>query len=259
VLAIGYGSAQLVAMSLFGIDAWERRGDGFAVYFRLFARLSPLRWRDCALWVRRPLEDAARFSPEPGTVALICAAIGVTTFDGLSAGPVWADAVPTIQGWFTGMGLSIGDALELASTVGLLVCVALIAGGFRLASGATATYAHSLIPIALAYVVAHYATLLIFQGQALIPLASDPLGQGWNWLGTATVSVDYGLLGASAIWFIQVAAIVVGHVGGLALAHDRALALHDDPDEAARSQRAMLAIMIGLTSLALWLISASNQ
>ncbi len=259
LLGIAYAMAQLVAMSVFGIDEWERRGDGFAVYFGLFARLAPLDWRDHAVWLRRPLEGAARLSEEPGTVALVCAAIGVTTFDGLSAGPAWADAVPTIQGWFVGLGFSIEGALELASTIGLLACVAVIAAGYRLAAGHAVTYAHTLIPIALAYVVAHYATLLIFQGQALIPLASDPLGRGDDWFGTATVSVNYGLVGASAIWLVQVAAIVTGHVGGLALAHDRALALHADPDEAARSQRAMLAIMIGLTSLALWLISASNQ
>ena len=57
----------------------------------------------------------------------------------------------------------------------------------RRAVGREAAWAfvHSLVPIAMVYVVAHYLTFLVFEGQAISYLASDPLGQGWDLFGTA--------------------------------------------------------------------------
>ena len=118
-------------------------------------------------------------------------------------------------------------------------------------------FAHSLIPIALAYVVAHYFSLLAYQGQALAYLVSDPLGHGSDLFGTATATIDYNVISANGVWYVQVGALVTGHVAGLVLAHDRALALFRDAGEATRSQYWMLAVMVGFTSLGLWLLSAS--
>ena len=70
--------------------------------------------------------------------------------------------------------------------------------------------------------------------------------------------MDYGVIGANATWYWQVAFVVAGHVTALVLAHDRALALYDDAKQAVRSQYWMLAVMVGFTSLALWLLSQSN-
>ena len=87
-------------------------------------------------------------------------------------------------------------------------------------------FAHTLIPIALAYLVAHYFSLVVFQEQAQFTyLLSDPLGDGSDLFGTAAAAIDYGLIGANAIWYVQVGALVVGHVIALTLAHDRAIAL----------------------------------
>ena len=88
------------------------------------------------------------------------------------------------------------------------------------------SFVHSLVPIALVYVGAHYLTFLLFQGQAIGYLASDPAGLGWNLFGTADAGIDYGLIGATVTWYAQVAFVVAGHVGALTLAHDRALALY---------------------------------
>ena len=130
-------------------------------------------------------------------------------------------------------------------------------GGYNLRSLANA-FVHSLVPIALVYVAAHYFTFLLFQGQAMWYLISDPLGKGWNLFGTRDASIDYGLIGATATWYIQVALVVLGHASGLALAHDRALVLYEDSRAATKSQLWMLAVMIGFTSLALWLLSQAN-
>jgi hypothetical protein len=119
-----------------------------------------------------------------------------------------------------------------------------------------AKFAHTLIPIAFAYALAHYFSLLAYQGQALGYLISDPLGHGSNLFGTADAGIDYNVVNATAIWYVQVGSLVVGHICGLMLAHDRALAIYSNPREAVRSQYWMLIVMIGFTSLGLWLLSA---
>jgi hypothetical protein len=108
-------------------------------------------------------------------------------------------------------------------------------------------------------VVAHYFSLLIYQGQAVAYLASDPLGDGSNLFGTATSTIDYNLVGANGVWYVQVFALVCGHAAGLVLAHDRALVLYTRARDATRSQYWMLAVMVAFTSLGLWLLSAAAQ
>ena len=119
-------------------------------------------------------------------------------------------------------------------------------------------FVHSLIPIALVYVAAHYFTFLIFEGQAITYLASDPLGQGWDLFGTASRAVDYSILSQENAWYLEVGFVVIGHVAALALAHDRALALYPDTRLAVRSQYWMLGIMVGFTTLALWLLAQAG-
>jgi hypothetical protein len=118
------------------------------------------------------------------------------------------------------------------------------------------TFAHTLVPIGFAYVLAHYFSLLIWQGQAIGYLASDPLGNGANYFGTSAYTIDYTIISYAAIWYVQVVALVSGHVGGLALAHDRALAIYPNQEQAIRSQYWMLAVMVAFTSFGLWLLSA---
>ena len=112
------------------------------------------------------------------------------------------------------------------------------------------------MPIGFAYVLAHYFSLLIWQGQAIGYLASDPLGNGANLFGTSSYQIDYGIISFAAIWYVQVAALVAGHVGGLTLAHDRALSIYRSAQEAVRSQYWMLTVMVAFTSFGLWLLSA---
>jgi hypothetical protein len=261
-------------MSLYGVRQWERNGDAFAVYFGLFARLSPLRWERGVLHVRRPLSGITSLDPVPGTVALLCTMIGTTTFDGFSNGPVWSDLAPELTDVVTGLGFDQATALQIAFTIGLLAVVAAIALLYRLGVAGMRTVApdrdtgdlarrfvHTLTPIALAYAIAHYFSLLAFQGQALGYLASNPLGRtlapgDTGWLGTAAWGIDYTWVGSRAIWYVQVGALVAGHVAGLVLAHDRALVVFERAREATRSQYWMLVVMVGFTSLGLWLLSA---
>ena len=274
VLALVYAAAQFVGMSLYGIETWNRYGDGFGVYFGLFARISPLHWTRDGLYVRRPLSGLTGIAVVPGTVALLCVIIGTTSFDGFSGGPAWGEISPQLVEMWRSVGFGQSLALELAFTVGLVGAVLVVAGLYRFGvlgmqtvdpgdttptSAVAARFAHSLVPIGLAYVIAHYFSLLTYEGQRVAYLVSDPLGTGANIFGTSTATVDYTWISATSIWYVQVAALVIGHVAGLVLAHDRALISYGDGRTATRSQYWMLVVMIAFTSLGLWLLSAANS
>jgi hypothetical protein len=121
-------------------------------------------------------------------------------------------------------------------------------------------FGHVLIPIAFAYLVAHYFSLFVFQIQAQFTyLLSDPLGTGTTDLfGTAGTGINYGVITPEVTWYVQVGALVVGHVVALALAHDRAITYWGDYRSAARSQYWMLAVMVAFTCFGLFLLSITN-
>ena len=272
VLALVYAFVQVVGMSLFGEHAWSERADAFGVYFNLCSRISVWETRGRELCVRPLLGGLPRLDPLPGTVAVLVVLIGSTTFDGASNGVLWVDVAPWLQDRFADLGASLTLANELASSVGLLLAIAAVGAFYELGIRGmrtvdprrdvrelARTFAHTLAPIAFAYALAHYFSLLVFGGQALIYLSSDPLGTGANLLGTANTQVNYTLISSTGIWYVQVGALVAGHVAGLVLAHDRALAVFaDDRRAAVRSQYWMLTVMVGFTCLGLWLLSAVN-
>jgi hypothetical protein len=271
-LALGYAVVQWIGMALYGIETWTSRGEAFAVYFNLFSRLSPLHWWRDRLELRPPLAGVTNLERLPGTIPLLAAMIGSTSFDGLEQGSLWINSIePELQAFFSNLGPGLTAATELSGTVGLLAMVAIIGGFYRLGiSGMhsidpstptdvlAARFVHTLVPIALAYVVAHYFSLLVYQSQAIWYLASDPLGNGSDIFGTAGGQIDFGVLTPNSIWYVQVGALLLGHISGLALAHDRALVLYKDARHAIRSQYWMLVVMVGFTSLGLWLLSAAS-
>jgi hypothetical protein len=265
--ALGYTVYTLVMQGVFGTEAWTRNGETFAVYFNLFARLSVWETRDRVVGVRSPLGGLARLDASPGTVFFVVAMIGTVTFDGFSQGQIWKDVSVDLARVLDGI-VGSGAAPKVVHTIGLLLGVALVGAFYRLGiAGARSVggavdapelrraFIHTLVPIAMVYVAAHYLTFLLFEGQATFYLASDPLGRGWDLFGTASRAIDYTYLSQNATWYVQVAFVVVGHVAALTLAHDRALALYREPKLALRSQYWMLAVMVGFTSLALWLLA----
>ena len=112
-----------------------------------------------------------------------------------------------------------------------------------------------LVPIAGAYLVAHYFSLFLIQGQFIITLASDPFGRGWDLFGTVDFAPNLAIVSPETVWYVQVASLVVGHVAGLAIAHDRAVTIFEDRRAALRSQYPMLALMVLYTVGGLWLLS----
>jgi hypothetical protein len=271
VAVLVYTAVTLLAIACFGTEAWISRGEAFSVYFNLFSRMSPVEVRDGRLGLRRPLGALTRLDIAPGTVALLIVMIGTVAFDGASEGQPWTDIAPDIQDFFTSIGFGLGTALELTFTVGMLIGLAMVAAVYLLGTAGVRTldrrplteiagqYVHTLVPIAAVYVIAHYFSLLVYNGQAGAYLASDPLGEGWDLFGTAARTIDYGVIGATGIWYAQVGVLVLGHVCGLVLAHDRALALYRRARVATTSQYWMLAVMVAFTTGGLFLLSQANR
>jgi hypothetical protein len=267
----GYSALTWLAMAVYGVERWADRGETFSVYFNLLSRISPFETRDRVVGVRPPLGGLPRLDVQAGTVAFVLVMIGTVTFDGLSQGQVWRDLATPLEDELISLGTSLSDAQKITATLGLLACVAAVAtfyslgivgarsvGGRLSVERLRVAFVHSLVPIALVYVAAHYLTFLIFEGQAITYLASDPLGQGWDLFGTATSAVDYGVLSQENAWYLEVGFVVAGHVAALTLAHDRALVLYPQTRLAVRSQYWMLGIMVGFTTLALWLLAQAG-
>jgi hypothetical protein len=262
-----YTYVALFGMAAFGRNTWERTGEGFAVLFGLLARLAPLHVVDGAIRLRWPLTGLGGAERVPGTVAFVSVMLGSVLFDGYSRTTTWQDLMADIEAPYLVDQPGVGELLvTLASVGGLLGCVLLVALAYEAAcAGARSSvnaprslvpdFLRSLLPIAFVYVVAHYVTLFLVQGQFAIPLLSDPLGRGWDLLGTAGVVPDLSVLSPNTTWYVQVGALVAGHVAGLAVAHDRAVAIFADRRDALRSQYAMLALMVLYTVGGLWVLS----
>ena len=246
-----------VGMAAFGRDVWLRAGEAFTVYFGLISRLSVLTLHERRLALRAPLHNVARDREHPGTVAFVAVMLGSVAFDGFSRTSFWQDRLFRID---TDVG---AIAFNL---FGLIVAVAFVAAAYVAAvevarrigrehARLEQAFIGSLVPIAIAYVIAHYTTLLLVQGQLAIPLASDPFGYGWDLFGTLDYRVNVQPLSADQIWYLQAGALVFGHVLGLVIAHDKALALFGSSKVALRTQYAMLGLMVLYTVGGLWLLS----
>jgi len=257
VFLVLYGVVQLVAALWFG-ERWFARGDGFEVYSTLLGRLSPFgRREDGRLVLRSPLDGLDGLRAERGLVAVVLVLVGSTGFDGLSR----------TQFWQSGPG---EDAYLSAvpGTVGLLAVIALAALLFvgATAAGAAvtgargrlqpATYVHSLVPIAAGYAIAHYFSLLLLDGQATWILASNPFAvAGVDLFGTYGRAIDYTTVSPRTIANVQVGAIVLGHVVGVVLAHDRAV--RESPRRPTLGQVPLVAVMVAFTVGGLALLLSS--
>jgi hypothetical protein len=205
---------------------------------------------------------------------MILITIAGTTFDGAQEG-LLNDAIREVFDFLydDGSGLDPVFALRLTNSLFLALTLGVVAGifwagvaGMGTAGSASSSlrelgrkFAHSFIPIGLAYLFAHYFTLVLWQGQAQFTfLLSDPLGEGSDFFGTASGTIDYGLIGSEAVWYVQVAALVIGHVAALAIGHDKALAEYREVRRATESQYWMLALMVSFTVLGLMLLSSAN-
>jgi hypothetical protein len=266
-----YSVITFACMALFGVEEWIGRGETFSAYFGMFSRLAPFEARQGDLGVRKFLTGAPQWAALPGAAALVLVSIAVTSFDGAQEGAL-SGAIRWTFERCSDLGFSLPDSFRVANTIWLLIVfggVALLywlgVKGMHTVRGSppvrelSRSFAHTLIPIALAYLVAHYFSAFLYQEQAQFTyILSDPLGHGSDLFGTAGGGINYGIVGSNTVWYVQVAALVIGHVVALTLAHDRALGVYDDVRHASRSQYFMLAVMVGFTCFGLFLLSQAN-
>lgn len=255
IAATLYTVAVLAMAARFG-RRWLQTGEGFTVLFGLIAAISPVGRRDDGrLILRMPFAGLSAIVPRRGTVAVLLVVLGGTTFDGVSRLSWYGDLVRLSAGWertaINTLGLVVVIGLVSAVYLGAAWLVAKL--GLTDPRAAAADYIHTLAPIALAYSVAHYFSLFVFQGQAGWQLISDPLGRGWDLFGTVDHQIDYLALTAGQIAGVQTIAMIVGHVAGVVLAHDRGLE-RVVPSRVAMSQLPMLVAMIAFTVTGLTLL-----
>jgi hypothetical protein len=273
-IAVGtviYSAITFVCMALFGVEEWIQRGETFNAYFGMFARLGPLEARTGRLGTRRFLTGAPQWAAVPGAAALVLVSIAVTSFDGAQEGAL-SGAIRWTFERCNDLGFSLPNSFRVANTIWLLIVFGGVMAlywlgiqGMHTVRGSppvrqlARSFAHTLIPIALAYLVAHYFSAFLYQEQAQFTyILSDPLGHGSDLFGTAGGGINYGIVSSNTVWYVQVAALVIGHVVALTLAHDRALGVYDSVRNASRSQYFMLAVMVAFTCFGLFLLSQAN-
>ena len=247
----------LLGALVFG-RGWFARADPFEVWSRLYGSLSPLARRPDRVWVlRSPLHGANAVPLDRGLLATAAVMLGGTAYDGFSSEPRWYTFVQSsdlpsellLTAGLLGMCLVVATSLHLAAAVS-----ARLAG--LPVRGLAGQFAPSLLPIAAGYMVAHYWSLAVFEGQNTLIKLSDPLGIGANWLGTGGLTPSAALLAPTLVATIQVVAIVTGHIMGVVLAHERAVTLFQRR-VAVIGQVPLLVLMVGYTCGGLLLLFSS--
>ncbi len=259
ILILLYTAYLLAGAGMWG-RSWLHQADTFAILHRFIGSLGIFskdsRKKSKSALIRPPLIGTAQLHLSNAQTAFLLVLLGSTTFDGVTNTDWWEglldtggwEAVPLDSLGLVGVLLGIGGAYYLAMYIASRMV------GKKPLELARA-FAHSLVPIALAYLVAHYFSLLIFEGQDFVPLLSDPLQQGWNLFGTRHIGINYRLISTDTIAWVQALSILIGHLWGVFLAHDRALNIFPDkPGLANKSQYPLVIIMLGYTVLGLYLL-----
>lgn len=256
-----------IGMFLVGRETWARNGGMFVMVFALFARFGIFEMRDGKLHLRPPAVGLLAFRPATfSEISFVILILATVTYDGFTETELFQTLAFALYEPLQGLG---GIAILLVSTIGLASFPALFTAAYLIVvalsrvMGNTAvsfervagSFVYSLIPIAVAYHLAHYLSLLVFEGQNVFALISDPFGLGWNLFGTAAYRVDLTIMDAEFLWFFSIATIVLGHVAAVYLAHVEAMALFGTRNAALRSQMPMLALMIGYTMISLWIVA----
>ena len=260
VLRVAIGSFVLIDLlgALVIGRGWFARCDPFEVWSRLYGSLSPLGRRPDRVWVlRSPLHGANAVPVDRGLLATAAVMLGSTAYDGFSSESRWYTFVQSSDlpaELLTTAGL-LGMCLVVALSLALAAAVSARLAGVPV-RGLAGQFAPSLLPIAAGYMVAHYWSLGVFEGQNTLIKLSDPLGIGANWLGTGGLTANPALLEPTLVATIQVVAIVTGHVLGVVLAHERAVTLFERR-HAVMGQVPLLVLMVGYTCGGLLLIFSS--
>lgn len=291
----GYAVITWAGMFAFGRDIWLQAGDAFAIAFGILARFAPLAYVSpgdraaCPRLTPGAVNRHLVLHPHGAGLLLesrvswsmlvfVLTMLAMVTFDGFKEIPAMQrldvaihSLRPVAEALFALSEQGLDEAQIVATAMLVAFPAAFVAvfwvanvaarrlggaAGAMMSSGEVArSFVLTLVPIAVAYQLSHYASLLFTSGQFLIPLASDPFGFGWNLFGTAGYKIDLALVSPYVFWYGAVAIIVIGHVIAVLLAHATALHLFGTHRDAVRSQLPMLALMVAYTTLSLWILA----
>jgi hypothetical protein len=274
--ALVYSAITFVGMWWFGRDEWLRNGEVFTIVFGFLAAFAPVQ-------ITEPSGDddmtAHGFSlgpwgaglltaprPELSKAALLVLMLATVSFDGFVETGTWTELLLSLLPAFSFLGAyaftgitTMGLILVPIGFFGVFALTAWLMGWLGNSSLSSTvlvrTFVFSLVPIALAYHIAHFFSFLMIQGQRMFSLISDPFGWGWDLFGTADYVIDIGAVNARFIWFLSIVAIVIGHIVAVYVAHVYALRTFPDKGDAVRSQYPMLVLMAGYTMVSLWIVA----
>ena len=245
---------------------WFARVDPFGVYSMVVSRLSPFRRNPATrrIAIGNPFDHLLSLPIRPGVVALLAVLLGSTAFDSFSSSVTWRNFADGLAKAIHVVPVAV--SLSALRTIGLLVFAAVVATTFSLAARATGgidreqrralpgQMAHSLIPIVVGYIFAHYLSYLVERGQQAVFALADPLGRGWNLLGLAHLHVAYVLsMHPTVLAVIKVSCVVTGHIVAVIAAHDKALRLLPSGHQLT-GQLTMMMVMVGYTFTGLYLL-----
>ncbi len=269
-IALVWTLINLSGMYLFGKSVWLQRGDVFSLYFSMLGQFGLISYcqQPHGLRLRLPGEgvllDSDLWRNVSGVAGFIIAMLAIVLFDGLHGSQAWGLFAQLLQ-WLGLIGLGSDD--YLTGTVGLISVWLFFVGLFYISCAIssrftpltpvklTNTFSAALIPIAVAYLIAHNFSSLMIQGQSIIFLVSDPFGLGWDLLSTASYRPNIGIIDAGTTWYLAVVSIVVGHIIALILNHCLAMRLVGSTGKAALITIPQTVLMIMFTMLSLVIIA----
>jgi hypothetical protein len=244
---------------------WLARVDPFGVYSMAVSRLSPFRRNPATgkIVIGNPFDHLPSLPVRPGVVVTLAVLLGSTAFDSFSSSPTWRGFADRIS---RGLGVTPTLSSSVLRTIGLIVFISVVAVTFSFAARATGgvdrdqrralpgQMAHSLIPIVVGYIFAHYLSYLVERGQQAVIALADPFGRGWDLLGLAHMHVAYVLSQHPPVLAtIKVACVVTGHIVAVIAAHDKALRLLPAGHQLT-GQLTMMLVMVGYTFTGLYLL-----
>lgn len=273
-LALAYAIWTLAGMLAFGREQWLTRCEAFSVLFGIAARFGPVEaerdpdGRLTRVWLR-PWAVGLLQPVRAGwdVVVFVILMLSNLAFDGIEATPAWFQLVQASGPLYGALGSAAGKVvlytLGLLAMAGVFLLVFSVFMRLVIYFSATkaellpvcATFAFTLVPIALVYAAAHYWTYVLIQGQDMIPTLADPLARGWSLLPVKGYQANWDLAQANLVWYAQVVLIVLGHVIAVYLAHIRAGEQFRLARNALISQYPMLILMVAYTMTSLWILA----
>ncbi len=281
---LAYSAVTWIGMFAFGRKAWLEHGEVFTLVFSIFARFAPFETirdgRSPGLFLRPYALGLVTEKPVSASLmVLVLSILSTVAFDGFVETPAWFEVLQgamlndTVRHLLNALQLSPPELIVAIKSMALVAFPLLFiatylvfatltrlagwwAGGSRLPLGLSAgSFVLSLVPIAIAYHLAHYFLFLLQTGQLIIPLVSDPFGLGWDLFGTAAYQMTIGIMNARSVWYLALIAIVLGHIFAVYVAHVMALRLYGASGAALWSQVPMVVLMVGYTVTSLWILS----